>query len=349
MSSRFIAEAPVAKLSTEARSLAQERQSQLTKPLGSLGRLEEIALKFAAWQNTEKPVISKVALRIYAADHGIAAPKEDFSVSAFPQEVTAQMVHNFSSGGAAICQLARQQDFDFKVLNMGTVKPLPELASVISIPQASGTCDFTETEAMTADQLQACLQAGADSVPQDAQLFIGGEMGIGNTTSASALMAALLGLKGADVAGRGTGISDKVLAYKIACIDKALVLHGNATSALDKLRCMGGLEIAALVGAYIRAAQLGIPVLIDGFITTVAAALAIEINPEVGDWMLFSHCSAERAHREILAYLDAKALLDLQMRLGEASGAATAVPIIQLALLVHSQMHTFAEAGVTHA
>ena len=348
MPSSFDIQAPVAELSSEAKKGAIQRQAQLTKPPGSLGVLEDIALMFAAWQNKDKPMLSRIALRIYAADHGVADPRrEGASVSAFPQEVTGQMIRNFSTGGAAISVLAGLQDFDFEVLNLGTAQPLPDMPKVKQIQIVNGSADFTRTPAMKESELQRALLAGANSVPVSAQLFIGGEMGIGNTTSASALLAGLFDMNGAIAAGRGTGVNDEGLASKVMAIDQALELHRpNASSSLDWLRCLGGLEIAALVGAYVRSAQLGIPVLVDGFITSVAAACAVQINPKVRDWMLFSHCSAGRAHRKVLELLDAEPLLNLGMRLGEATGAAVAVPIIQSALSMHSYMDTFDQAGV---
>lgn len=344
----FDIHAAAAELSTEAKQGAAQRQAQLTKPPGSLGVLEDIALMFAAWQGRDKPMLSSVALRIYAADHGVADPRrEGVSVSAFPQEVTGQMIRNFSTGGAAISVLAGLQNFDFEVLNLGTAQPLPDMPKVKQIQIARGSADFTQTSAMKESELHRALQAGADSVPASAQLFIGGEMGIGNTTSASALFAGLFDMNGAIAAGRGTGVDDEGLAKKISVIDQALELHRpNANNPLDWLGCVGGLEIAALVGAYLRAAQLGVPILVDGFITSVAALCAVQINPKARRWMMFSHCSAERAHRKVLELLDAEPLLNLGMRLGEASGAAVAVPIIQSALSMHSYMDTFDQAGV---
>ena len=339
----FDVQKPVASVSENGRTLAQQRQSQLTKPPGSLGQLEQVAVQFAGWQSSEKPALSQVCVRIFAADHGICAK----GVSTFPQIVTQQMIHNFCSGGAAISVLARQQWFDFQVCNMGTVEPMPELPSLVNNVIRRGTADFSEQPAMTESELRQCLQSGADAVPETADLLIGGEMGIGNTTSASALMAALYDLDAKAVVGRGTGVDDQGLQRKLAVVEQALQHHQpSALSAWQKLQCLGGLEIAALVGAYISAAQKGVPVLVDGFITSVAAAYAIALNPGVKDWLLFGHCSAEQAHADLLNRLDARPLLQLDMRLGEASGAAAAVPLIRLALSLHSGMATFADAGV---
>jgi len=340
----------VAKISLCAQSLAHKRQLQLTKPQGSLGQLEDIAVQFAGWQDCELPNLDKVALRVFAGDHGICAK----GVSAFPQIVTQQMIHNFCSGGAAISVLAKQQNFDFQVWNMGTVNPLPDellkLPSLVNKQVSQGTADFSEQAAMTALELQKCLQMGADAVPENAELFIGGEMGIGNTSSAAALLAALHDLSADSATGRGTGIDDQGYERKIIVIKQALKLHRPTNlSTLEKLQHLGGLEIAALVGAYISAAQKAVPILVDGFITTVAAAYAITLNPNVRQWMLFAHCSAEQAHSNLLGLLQAKPLLQLDMRLGEASGAATAVPLIKLALSLHSGMATFVGADVATA
>lgn len=337
---------PVSGICLRSQEQAQARQSQLTKPQGSLGELEKIAVQFAGWQGNPCPILENVVLRVFAGDHGVCAK----GVSLFPQIVTQQMIHNFCSGGAAISVLAKQQAFDFQVWNMGTVNPVPPLKSLFNQQIAEGTADFSEQAAMTASELQQCLQTGADAVPKTAALFIGGEMGIGNTTSASALMAALYGLDAEVVTGRGTGLDDRGVKQKAEIINQALILHeSQSLSTLEKLRCLGGLEIAALVGAYISAAQKGIPVLVDGFITTVAAAYAVALNPGVRVWLIFGHCSAEYAHQDLLNRLNAQTLLQLDMRLGEASGAAAAVPLIKLSLSLHSDMATFADAGVTDA
>lgn len=338
--------AAVAEISRHASDLALARQAQLTKPQGSLGMLEDVAVQFAGWQNAECPILNEVALRVFAGDHGICAK----GVSLFPQIVTQQMVHNFCSGGAAVSVLAREQGFDFQVWNMGTVEPLPDLPQLVNRQISAGTADFSEGPAMTEEQLQQCLSAGAESVPDNAQLFIGGEMGIGNTTSAAALYAALYDLKAEAVAGRGTGVDDEGLERKTKAIDQALRKHSAVQmSVIEKLQYLGGLEISALVGACISAAQKGIPILVDGFICTVAAAYAVALNPGTGSWLLFAHCSVEQAHADLLKRLQARPLLELGMRLGEASGAATAVPLIKLALSLHAEMATFTDAGVLPA
>lgn len=327
-----------------SREQAIERQSQLTKPLHSLGTLEEVAADFAAWQGQAIPKLDKIALRVFAADHGITAQ----NISAFPQEVTTQMIRNFCSGGAAVSVLSSQQGFDFEVWNLGTVQPVETLPVLKTIQIAPGTQDFSQQAAMSGEHLEAALAAGAAAVPENTQLFIGGEMGIGNTTSAAALIAAYYGFSAEEVTGRGTGLDDPGLAHKTSIVAMSLELHmADKPNPLELLKRLGGFEIAALVGAYLGAAQRGIPSLIDGFITSVAAAYAIALNPAARDWMIFAHCSAELAHKKLLDLLQAKPLLELEMRLGEASGAAVAVPVIKSALALHADMATFADAQVS--
>lgn len=351
----FDYQAPVAPIAAQARHQARARQLQLTKPPGSLGYLEELAVQFAGWQSKEIPVLDGITVRVFAGDHGVCGQ----GVSAFPQLVTQQMIHNFCSGGAAVSVLSARQanqykKWDFQVWNMGTIEPMPVIDGLVNKQICAGTRDFSQESSMTEAELQACMQAGAESVCQTReepiQLFIGGEMGIGNTTSAAALFAALYGLTAEDVVGRGTGVDDDGLTRKKEAIKQALIMHTNDTPLpIELLQRLGGLEIAALTGAYIRAAQLGIPSLVDGFIATAAAAYAIALNPEVKDWLLFGHCSAEQAHRSLLDHLGVKPILQLDMRLGEGSGAVVAVPVIQLALALHANMATFADAGVSEA
>lgn len=351
----FDYQAPVAPISDQARHQARTRQSQLTKPVGSLGNLEEIAIQFAGWQSDEIPKLDSVVLRVFAGDHGVC----EQGVSAFPQLVTQQMIHNFCSGGAAVSVLSAQQapsykKWHFQVWNMGTVEPMPTLKSLVNKQISTGTADFSQQPAMSSEQLKACMQAGAESItkskPHPAQLFIGGEMGIGNTTSASALVAALYNLSAEEVVGRGTGVDDEGLKRKTEVIDRALAMHTkDSPLPIDLLQRLSGLEIAALVGAYIHAAQQGIPSLVDGFITTAAAAYAVALNPGVKDWLLFAHCSAEQAHRALLDRLDMQPILQLSMRLGEGSGAVVALPTVNFAIALHANMATFADAGVSES
>lgn len=298
-------------------------------------------MDFAGFQGLEKPSLERIAIRIFAADHGVVAE----GVSAFPQAVTGQMIHNFAAGGAAICVLARQAKADFAVINVGTVAPLPPLPGVVNLQLAAGTANFCLAEAMDETLFAQALAAGRDAVPANCQLFVGGEMGIGNTTAAAAIFAALLELPARDVVGRGTGVDAAGLARKQSAVVRGLQRHPGRTPE-QVLRCLGGLEIAALAGAYIAAAQRGIPSLVDGFITTAAALCALRINPSIQPWLLFGHRSAEAAHRLVLEKINAQPLLDFDLRLGEGSGAALALGILQAALCLHNDMATFAEAGV---
>lgn len=341
---------PVAETDETARMAAIERQNQLTKPPGSLGQLESLATHFAAWQGVEKPQLERIGLAVFAADHGVTAQ----GVSAFPQEVTAQMVANFAAGGAAVAVLARQVGADMAVVNLGTVSPTRDIPGVINHQLAPGTADFTCERAMTRETLVAALAVGADQVPRTLSLFVGGEMGIGNTTSAAAVFAAMADLDGEQTVGRGTGVDDAGLAAKRHAVDAGLARHraawaglASAPAMLTILECLGGLEIAALTGAMVAAAQRGVPILVDGFISSVAALAAVRLNPGVADWLVFGHRSAEAGHARVLDALNARPLLDLDMRLGEGSGAMVAVNMIVSALVVHGGMATFADAGVS--
>lgn len=339
-------EQTVAAVSTEAQSAAELHQSQLTKPQGSLGQLESIAVQFAAWQASARPKLNEVCVRVFAGDHGICAQ----GVSAFPQEVTTQMIANFCTGGAAISVLSKALAADFKVVNMGVAHPLLSKEGVVDLQLMPGTYDFSQQAAMPVSIAQAAMQAGAEQVPQHADLCIGGEMGIANTSAASAIYSAVLGLAPAQSVGPGTGVKQTALLKKQTLIEQALILHKACLKTpMGILSCVGGLEIAGLCGYYIKAAQQGIPVLVDGFISTAAALLACEFNPGVRQWLLFAHESAEPAHQHALDYMQAKPLLSLDMRLGEGSGAALAVSILQSALLLHNTMASFNQAGVSHA
>jgi nicotinate-nucleotide--dimethylbenzimidazole phosphoribosyltransferase len=328
---------------------ARARQLQLTKPPGSLGALEALAVRLASLQRNPQPRVERVWISVFAADHGVAVE----GVSAFPQAVTGEMVRNFAGGGAAISVLARALDATLEVIHLGTVNDPGEIAGVRRAIIAPSSANLCEQAAMSEEQLQQALAAGADSVrfasEAGAQLFIGGEMGIANTTSATALACALLGEAPAALTGAGTGLDAAGIAHKIAVVERALARHAGSHNAREQLRRLGGFEIAALCGAYIAAAQTGVPVLVDGFIATAAALAAKRINGGVRDWLLFAHRSHERGHARLLAALAAEPLLDLGLRLGEASGAATAVPLLRLACALHNDMATFEQAGVSTA
>lgn len=339
---------PVVSIDASARKYAEERQSMLTKPLGSLGILETLAVKFSGWQGKEKPQLSNVHISIFAADHGVA--KE--GVSVFPQIVTGEMVKNFVTGGAAISVLAKENNAHLEVVDVG-VKDLQALNKVVRCRAGNGTQNIANVDAMDNERLEKALLAGKEAAERahanHAQLFIGGEMGIANTTSATAICCKLLDLTDASaLTGAGTGLDALGIQHKAAIVTKILKrCELEENDPLVILRVMGGFEIAALVAAFIRSAQLGVPVLVDGFITTAAALVAIRLNENMKQWMLFSHCSAEVGHKKILSTLDVKPLLNLDMRLGEGSGAATVIPLIRQALALHNNMATFAEAKVS--
>ena len=331
-----------------ARAAALARQGQLTKPPGALARLEDIAVQLAALQGVERPQLQRIHISVFASDHGVAAE----GVSVFPQAVTAEMVRNFARGGAAISVLAKQLSATLEVINLGTVSVVEALPGVRDERIAAGTANFLQQAAMTETQLAAALQSGRDAVlrakQSGAQLFIGGEMGIANTTAASAIGCVLLQIAPVLLSGPGTGLDSSGVAHKARVIEQAIALHHlSHDNPLAALRHVGGFEIAGLCGAYIAAAQQDLPVLVDGFISSVAALAAVRINPAVRNWLLFGHTSAEPGHQRVLAALDAQPVLQLGMRLGEGSGAAVAVPILQLACALHNGMATFAEAGVS--
>ncbi len=341
-----------AKISAQAQQQAQERQNQLTKPQGSLGRLEDVAISLAAMQNQAKPEIQSPHMLVFAADHGIVAQ----GVAAFPQSVTIAMLANFVSGGAAVATLCKQQNIKLRVINCGTASACERLIGIVHQPIMFGTHDFSQQAAMSAEQALLALTVGKDQVDQahinGCDFVMLGEMGIGNTSSASCLSALLLDKDVETLTGVGTGMYGEALDHKkkvlVASVKRAQAQFELPISSapLQALEQVGGLEIAAITGAYIRAAQLGIPCFVDGFITTAAALLAVKINPEVRAWLLFSHHSAEFGHGELLAALDAKPLLHLDMRLGEGSGAAVAFSTVLQALTIHNNMATFAEAAV---
>lgn len=335
--------------SAEHRAAAEARQGQLTKPPGSLGALEALAVRLAALQATDRPCGYNAPIVLFAADHGIAAQ----GVSAYPSDVTVQMLHNFANGGAAIAVLAKELRVGLTVVDVGTLAGA-EIAGVVVDKMRRGTRDFSREPAMDEEELAHALGAGRRAIAQatadGADLVILGEMGIGNTTAAAAIASALLGARAQDIVGAGTGLDEDSIVRKGRIIDAALSLHGldrRDPSALAALRCVGGLEIAALVGALIAAAQAGVPVLVDGFIVTAAALAAVRINPSCVPWLLYSHRSAERGHRLILDALGAEPILDLKLRLGEGSGAALALPVLRLACALHGKMATFDEAKIS--
>lgn len=340
--------APLATLNTSAKEQGLERQGQLTKPPGSLGSLEAMAVRLCAMQGVQKPSVDNAQVVVFAGDHGVAAE----GVSAFPQVVTGEMVKNFSRGGAAICALARQNNAAFEVVNLGTVVDLSAMENIVDNTIMAGTANFAQQAAMTLEQLTQSLAAGKAAVDRaaanGATLFIGGDMGIANTTAATALASWATGQSVTSLVGPGTGLDAQGVTHKGQVIETALAKHADAmTSPVEALRHVGGLEIAALVGAYIRSAQVGMAILVDGFITTSAAILASKIQPEITDWMFFAHASAEPGHQAMMVSVGADTILDLGMRLGEGSGAGVALSILKSACVTHNEMATFAEASVS--
>ncbi|NWD50855.1 nicotinate-nucleotide--dimethylbenzimidazole phosphoribosyltransferase [Pseudomonas gingeri] len=338
---------PCKAIDLQAREAAFERQQQLTKPAGSLGLLEQVAVQLAGLQGRLKPRVDHLWIAIFAGDHGVVAE----GVSAYPQEVTGQMLANFIGGGAAISVLARQLGAQLDVNDLGTVTPMLNLPGVRHLQIGAGTANFVQGPAMTEAQGRLALAAGRDSVRRavaaGSELFIGGEMGIGNTAAASAVACALLGCPANLLAGPGTGLDPAGVSHKAQVIERALALHaGHTNDPLQALLCLGGFEIAALAGAYLACAQEGVAALVDGFICTVAAMVAVRLNPGCRDWLIFGHRGAELGHRHVLESLLAEPLLELGLRLGEGSGAALAVPLLRLACDLHGQMATFAEAAV---
>jgi len=339
---------PVASVDGAALKAAADRQTNLTKPPGALGQLEQLAIQLASLQAQTCPTLEHVAITVFAADHGVA----EAGISAFPQPVTLEMVKNFSTGGAAINVLAKSLGASLEVINVGTVKNHDQLPGVLNVRVAAGTNNFQHGPAMDEKQMTEATIIGKQAVTRalakDAQLFIGGEMGIGNTTSASAVACVLLDLPAKEIVGPGTGLDDQGVSLKTNLVDHAIKLHlNNMRNPLQILQNVGGFEIAALTGAYITCAQRGLPVLVDGFICSVAALCAVRLNPDVSPWLLYSHQSAEPGHQKILAALDAEPVLNLGMRLGEGSGAAMAVPILRMACQLHGQMATFEQASVS--
>jgi nicotinate-nucleotide--dimethylbenzimidazole phosphoribosyltransferase len=324
---RLLADLPGPDAGAEA--AAADRNGRLTKPPGSLGRLEGLAVWYAGWRGDPRPRLARPEVLVFAGNHGVAA----LGVSAYPAEVTAQMVANFAAGGAAINQLARTAGAGLRVIPLALDRP---------------TFDFTRGAAMEPGDLLAALRAGWEAVDPACDLLIPGEMGIGNTTSAAAIAAALFGGPVADWVGGGTGVGGAALARKIAVVEAGLAFHaGHLADPAEVLRRLGGREIAAMAAAILRARRLRIPVLLDGYIATAAAAVLHRIDGAALAHCLAGHLSAEAAHGRLLDRLGLAPLLALGLRLGEGSGAALAALILRAALDCHSGMATFAEAGVS--
>ena len=333
-------------VSLRHREAASRRQAELTKPAGALGRLEALAIELAGLTHTERPRAMRAPIIVFAGDHGIAAQ----AVSAYPQQVTIAMMANFASGGAAISVLARELDVPLDVVDAGTLADAP-MPGVICDKPRRGTRDFSVERALEPSELAFAIDCGRRAVTRAAMrepdLLLFGEMGIGNTTSAAAIATALLNTTAETMAGAGTGLDAAGRERKARLIDAAIARHAIAGASPETILCaVGGLEIAAIAGAIVAAAQERVPVLVDGFIVSVAALVATRLNPSCRPYLVFAHRSAEQGHRWVLEALAARPLLDLDLRLGEGSGAALALPILRLACALHENMATFAEAAV---
>jgi nicotinate-nucleotide--dimethylbenzimidazole phosphoribosyltransferase len=332
-------------INVDVQQQALDRQNMLTKPYGSLGRLEALSVRLAGMAGRLDWLPGRRAVIVFAGDHGVAAQ----GVSAFPQEVTAQMVMNFLNGGAAINVLARQMGARVLVVNAGVAPDLPDHAAMINTPVARGTADFSQGPAMTDEQAQAALALGRDAFRREydkgLDVLAVGEMGIANTTAASAIIATLTGKPVAEVTGRGTGVNDAALQHKVAVIEKALRV--NQPTGADTLAKVGGFEIGAMAGAMIAAAEAGVVVMVDGLISTAAALLAAELAPGAEQYFVAGHRSVEPGHIYALEKLGLTPLLDLDLRLGEGTGAVLALPILEAAMRTLNEMATFGEAGVS--
>lgn len=321
-----------------------------TKPPGSLGRLEALALQIGLVQQSQAPQIRRPAMLVFAADHGIV----DEGVSPYPQAVTLQMVANFVAGGAAINAFSGVADWTLEVINAGVAGDLQGLAGVVEVPVARGTRNFAREPAMTQQQLEQALAAGAARARYHAaqgSTVIGlGEMGIGNTSAAACLMSRLCGLPLAQCVGRGTGLDDAGLARKLAILEGALSRHSDPADRRDPLTALaqfGGFEIAMMTGAFLAAAEARMTILVDGFIASTALLAAVALAPAVREYCVFAHRSDETGHRRLLEFLAAEPLLALGLRLGEGTGAALALPLLRAAVAFLNQMASFEAAGVS--
>ncbi len=327
---------------------AEARQAALTKPPGSLGRLEELSVQLAGIQGTDRPVIRGKAIIVAAADHGVVAQ----GVTAYPQEVTAQMALNFLAGGAAISVLARRAGVDMVIVDAGVATPLPDHPDLRMLGIGRGTADITAGPAMSRSQAEACITAGVElaleAAERGADAIGTGDMGIGNTTASSAIVAALTGRPPGETTGRGTGRTDSELAAKATVVERALAVNKpDAGDPIDVLAKVGGFEIGVLTGVVLGGAYVRRAVVIDGFISGAAALIAHRLCPQVRDYLVAGHLSAEAGHRVVLEALGLRPLLELDMRLGEGTGAALAMGLLEAAAATLSDMATFAEAGVS--
>ncbi|MDF3835283.1 nicotinate-nucleotide--dimethylbenzimidazole phosphoribosyltransferase [Cupriavidus basilensis] len=339
----------IAPLDATLRPTLQAAIDAKTKPLGALGRLEDLALQIGLITGSAAPELKRPAVIVFAGDHGVA----DAGVSAYPAEVTAQMVLNFLAGGAAINVFSRLHGLALEVVDAGVRAPLPSAPGLVNCRIAAGTRNFAQERAMSAEQVQAALTAGMARVLRHAQQgsnVIGfGEMGIANTSSAACLVSRLTDTPIDECIGRGTGLDDAGLARKRAVLAQALALHADAVAPLDVLAAFGGFEIAMMTGAFLAAAASRMVILVDGFIASAALLVAQRLAPEVLQYCVFSHCSHEHGHRRLLDHFGAQPLLALDLRLGEGTGAALAYPLVASAAAFLREMATFDAAGVSTA
>jgi nicotinate-nucleotide--dimethylbenzimidazole phosphoribosyltransferase len=321
-----------------------------TKPLGALGRIESLAVQLACLQDTLTPHVERARALVFAADHGVA----DEGVSAYPKAVTREMMRNFAAGGAAICVFARSVGAELEVIDVGVDADMSDVTGIVHASVRRGTRNFRHEPAMTADECAAAMRVGRDAAQRaiDAGMHavLLGEMGIGNTTSAAALTSAITGAEPALTVGRGTGIEYTRLQHKVRVVSETLALHVAASLSTERmLAAIGGLEIAAMCGAALHAAQHGIVVIVDGYIATAAVLVAYRIDAGARRAFVFAHRGAEPGHAVALAALNAEPLLALELRLGEGSGAALALPLVRAAARMMTEMATFADAGVSGA
>lgn len=333
---------------SRAQESARLRQEQLTKPAGSLGRLEELSIQLAGISGTEQPALHGKTVIVAAADHGVVAQ----GVTGYPQEVTAQMVRNFLAGGAAINAMARRAGVELVVVDAGLAAPLPGHPTLRVIGAGRGTADMARGPAMSRAQAEQCVRAGIrlalEAAESGADIIGAGEMGIGNTTASSAITAALTGRPPSETTGRGTGRNEAEMAHKIAVVERALeVNRPDPDDGLDVLAKVGGFEIGVLAGVVLGAALARRVVVLDGFVSTAAGLIAYSLCPDISGYVVASHLSVEPGHRIALSHLGLRPLLDLDMRLGEGTGAVLAMGLIEAAAACLSEMATFADAGVS--
>lgn len=341
--------AAVPPLDATAMHAARSRQGRLTKPPGSLGRLEALSVQLAGILETERPAVGEKVVVVAAGDHGVVAQ----GVTAYPQEITAQMVLNFLRGGAAISVMARHAGVKLLVVDAGVASNLPEASGLRHLKIGRGTADITRGPAMSRRQAERCILEGAalaQELSQQGATLIGtGDMGIGNTTPSAAIASAITGQPPEVTTGRGTGRTPAELAHKVDVVRRALAVNRpDGKDVLDVLAKVGGFEMGVLAGVILGAASLRRPVVLDGFISGAAALIACGLSPSVRGYLIASHRSAERGHRAVLRHLRLRPLLDLQMRLGEGTGAVLALAVVEAAAACLSEMATFGEAGVSN-